>query len=84
LPVNFLSLNERLVRGDLVRRAHQRGLEVHVWTVIDRESALRLLDLGCDNLITSDPAPMRELVDWYAGLDDTQRMLLRLRRWMRE
>ena len=79
LPVEFLSLNERLVRGDLVRRAHARGQAVHVWTVNDRESALRLLDLGCDNLITSDPAPLRELVDWYAGLDDTERMLLRLR-----
>ncbi len=84
LPVDFLSLNQRLVRADLVRRAHRRGLEVHAWTVNDRETALRLLDLGCDNLITSDPALVREVVDWYAGLGDTQRMLLRLRRWIRE
>ncbi len=84
LPVDFLSLHQRLVRADLVRRAHQRGKEVHAWTVNERESALRLLDLGCDNLITSDPMLMREVVDWYAGLGDTQRMLLRLRRWMRE
>ena len=84
LPVNFLSLNHRLVRADLVRRAHERGMEVHVWTVNEREMALRLLDLGCDNLITSDPKLIREVVDWYAGLGDTERMLLRLRRWMRE
>jgi glycerophosphoryl diester phosphodiesterase len=84
LPVDFLSLNQRLIRPGLVRRAHQRGMEVHVWTVDDRDSALRLLDLGCDNLITSDPVPMREVVDWYAGLGDAERMLLRLRRWIRE
>jgi glycerophosphoryl diester phosphodiesterase len=84
LPVQFLSLNQRLVDGELVRRAHARGLEVHVWTVNDREAALRLLDLGCDNLITSDPVLMREVVDWYAGLGDAERVLLRLRRWMRE
>lgn len=84
LPVDFLSLNQRLVRADLVRRAHRRDMEVHVWTVNDRESALRLLDLGCDNLITSDPVLMREVVDWYAGLGDAERILMRLRRWMRE
>jgi glycerophosphoryl diester phosphodiesterase len=84
LPVDFLSLNQRLVRADVVRRAHQRGMEVHVWTVNERETALRLLDLECDNLITSDPALIREVVDWYAGLGDAERMLLRIRRWIRE
>ena len=84
LPVDFLSLNQRLVTTDLIRRAHQRGQEVHAWTVNDRAAAVRLLDLGCDNLITSDPALMREVVDWYTGLGDTERMLLRLRRWVRQ
>jgi len=84
LPVNLLSVNHRLANGDLVRRAHRQGQQVHVWTVNDRELAFRLLDIGCDNLITSDPALMREVVDWHAGLSDVSRMLLRLRRWMRE
>ncbi|MBL9123645.1 MAG: glycerophosphoryl diester phosphodiesterase membrane domain-containing protein [Planctomycetaceae bacterium] len=83
LPVAFLSLNERLVTPRLVRRAHGRGIQVHVWTVNEREQALRLLDLGCDNLITSDPAALREIVDWYQELGDFERMILRLRRWMR-
>lgn len=84
LRVDFLSLNQRLVRGSLVRRAHQRGMEVHVWSVGGRDTALRLLDLGCDNLIVDDAAPFRELVDWYADRGAPERMLLRLRRWMRE
>ena len=84
MPVDFLSLNQRLVRGGLVRRAHRRNMEVHAWTVNRRESTLRLLDLGCDNLITSDPELMREIVDWYAGLGDAQRLLMRLRTWMRD
>jgi glycerophosphoryl diester phosphodiesterase len=84
LPVDFLSLQQRMVTGGLLRRAHARGLEVHAWGVNDRETAVRLLDLGCDNLITANPVPMREVVDWYAGLGDAQRLLLRLRRWMRE
>ncbi|HVU89863.1 MAG TPA: glycerophosphodiester phosphodiesterase family protein [Pirellulales bacterium] len=84
LPVNFLSLHQRLVNGPLVKRAHRRGMEVHVWGVSDREAVLRLLDLGCDNLITDDPAMVREVVDWYASLGDVERMLMRMRRWMRE
>ncbi len=64
--------------------AHASDMEVHVWTVNDRESALRMLDLGCDNLITSDPALMRSIVDWYEGLSDTEQMLMRLRRTLRE
>jgi glycerophosphoryl diester phosphodiesterase len=84
LPVDFLSLHQRLVSAPLVRRAHERGMEVHVWSVNDRETALRQLDLGCDNLITSDPVEMRKLVDWYQKLGDVERMLMRLRRWMRD
>lgn len=84
LPVDFLSVQQRLARGDLVRRAHQRGMQVHVWGVSDRETALRLLDLGCDNLITPDPVLIRKVVDEYAELGGLERMLLRLRRWLRE
>jgi glycerophosphoryl diester phosphodiesterase len=84
LPVDILSLREQLVTGPVVRRAHRRNMEVFAWTVNDRERALRLLDLGCDNILTSDPAAMREIVDWYNDLGDTERMLLRIRRWMRE
>jgi glycerophosphoryl diester phosphodiesterase len=84
LPVNFLSINRRLVTGDLVRRAHRRDLQIHVWGVNDRETTLRMLDLGCDNVITREPALVRKVVDEYAALSDVERMLLRLRRWMRE
>jgi glycerophosphoryl diester phosphodiesterase len=84
LPVDFLSVQQRLARGELVRRAHRRGQQVHAWGVADRETALRLLDLGCDNLITPDPVLVRQVVDEYAELGDLERMLLRLRQWLRE
>jgi len=83
LPVDFLSLHQRLVDASLVRRAHRQKMQIHVWGVNDRETALRMLDLGCDNLITSNPATMRELVDWYQSRSDAERMVLRLRRWLR-
>ena len=33
---------------------------------------------------TSYQKMIREVVDWYASLGDTERMLLRIRRWIRE
>ncbi len=84
LPVDFLSVHQRLVRGGLVGRAHRRGMQVHVWTVNDRETVLRMLDHGCDNLITSRPEMVREIVDEYAQLGNVERMVLRVRRWLRE
>ncbi len=84
LPVEFLSLHQRLVNTSLVRRAHRRGMEVHAWGVSDQETALRMLDLGCDNLITDEPALLRAVVDEYNELGDAERLLLRMRRWMRE
>jgi hypothetical protein len=43
-----------------------------------------MLDLGCDYVITREPALVRKVVDERAALSDVERMLLRLRRWMRD
>ena len=52
----------RLVTRSFVRRAHERGVGVFVWTV-NRPSVMReLFDIGVDGLISDVPARVRRIV----------------------
>src|SRR3546814_7759710 len=48
-----------LVTPRLLAEAHRRGVQVHVWTIDDREEMIRLLDLGVDGIMTDSPQTLR-------------------------
>jgi glycerophosphoryl diester phosphodiesterase len=51
-----------IVKDRFVRRAHRRGVEVHVWTIDDAGEMSRLLDLGVDGIMTDRPALLRDVL----------------------
>lgn len=65
LPIRKGAL--RLVTRRFVRRAHDRGVGVFVWTV-NRPSVMReLFDIGVDGLISDVPARVRRIVEERAA-----------------
>lgn len=51
-----------LVDRALVDRAHEAGLQVHVWTIDDPDEMKRLVDLGVDGLMTDQPAVLKQVL----------------------
>jgi glycerophosphoryl diester phosphodiesterase len=82
LDLDFLSLNQRQVTPELMRRVRAHGLGVHAWTVNKRTDMVRMIHRGVDNLITDDAALAVEVVEWYEGLSDVELVLLRFRQWL--
>ncbi|MQA09940.1 MAG: glycerophosphodiester phosphodiesterase [Pseudonocardiaceae bacterium] len=53
----------RLVDRALLRSAHRRALEVHVWTIDEERHMNELLDLGVDGLVSDRPDVLRTVLE---------------------
>ncbi len=51
-----------LVTPRFVETAHRLGVQVHVWTIDDRDEMTRLLDLGVDGIMTDRPQVLKDLL----------------------
>ena len=61
--VDLLSVKNKVVTPEFVKRAHQSGKEVHVWGKVDeKEEMKRLRKLKVDNIITDYPDKWRKFL----------------------
>ncbi|MDF0725870.1 glycerophosphodiester phosphodiesterase [Cytobacillus sp. S13-E01] len=47
----------------LIEGAHRRGMEIHYWTIDDKETMRMLIEAGADGIITNRPDIMIELLE---------------------
>ncbi len=75
--IDFLSMRTTLITERVVRLSHKYGKEVYVWTVNTKEDAIRMSQLGVDNIITDRPVYMRKIL-YEQGGNQTLSSLLKL------
>ena len=61
LPLRYNGL--KLVDRRLLDAAHERAMQVHVWTIDDADEMHELLDLGVDGIMTDEPAVLRKVLE---------------------
>jgi glycerophosphoryl diester phosphodiesterase len=62
LSVRCAQIPVRVATDPFLRRAHAAGLQVHVWTVNDRDVMTDLLDRGFDGIMTDETEMLRDVL----------------------
>lgn len=62
VAADFFSMKSNFVTDRLVRKIHEKGKAVHVWTVNSKKEMERMKQLEVDNIITDKPILARELI----------------------
>ncbi len=68
IPTSYdLGIEIKLDSASLIKRAHRRNVAVQYWTINDPDEMRRLIELGCDCIMTDDPALLKSVLEEYKG-----------------
>jgi glycerophosphoryl diester phosphodiesterase len=73
---DFLAVNMSMATPGFVRKAHNAGKQVFVWTLNDPVSMSRVMSFGVDGIITDEPEMARRVLDERASLSPVERLLI--------
>lgn len=66
IPTSYnLGIDIPLASRTLIKRAHRRNIAVQYWTINDADEMRRLIELGCDCIMTDDPELLKSVLDEY-------------------
>ena len=60
VPLNWKGLN--ILNSKLIKKAKDKDLFIHVWTINDRESIIKLIDMGVHGIVTDNPELIMEIM----------------------
>lgn len=55
----------KLDKKTYIDRAHRRNIAVQYWTINDEETMRKLIELGCDCIMTDNPKLLKEVLESY-------------------
>ena len=76
LEADFLAINANFATRSMVRKTHEQGKKVFVWTVNDPVTMATMIGRGVDGLITDKPGLARTVVYERASLNAAERLML--------
>jgi glycerophosphoryl diester phosphodiesterase len=76
LEADFLAVNAKNARPGFVKRVHDSGKELLVWTVNHPAQMSAMMSLGVDGIITDEPALARNILEQRAALTPVERLLI--------
>lgn len=67
IPTDYdVGITLNLAKKTYIKRAHRRNVAVQYWTINDAPTMRKLIDLGCDCIMTDNPALLRSVLEEYA------------------
>ncbi len=66
IPTSYdLGITVNLDKRNYIDRAHRRNIAVQYWTINDEETMRELIELGCDCIMTDNPALLARVLEDY-------------------
>lgn len=66
IPTSYdLGVELKLDKSTIIKRAHRRNIAVQYWTINDADEMRKLIELGCDCIMTDDPVLLKSILDEY-------------------
>ena len=66
IPTSYdVGFTLKLDKKALIKRAHKRNIAVQYWTINDADEMRKLIELGCDAIITDNPELLKSVLEEY-------------------